>query len=1108
MAYREQYINLHSHGVHSILDGHGQYKDYAERAVELGQPALAITEHGNIAGLVSFYEACKEAGLQFIPGIEAYQARKSRLDQDEEERAGKASDEFQQRGPYHLTILAKNQAGYQNLIKLSSRAFLEGFYVKGRTDYEIISDHSEGLVIASGCLSGALQQALLRDDFDAALAHAAKMQEIVGRDNYFIEVMNHGIPEEEQVVPGLIEISKKIDAPLLPTGDTHYVNREDYTSHDHLLCVNTKSLVSQENRFKFSGNEFYLKSYDEMRERFPAEWLDNSMTVFDMVEDIVIDFETKKFPHYEKLSVGQTASNELIKQSKIGFAKIYGDSPSEAAVERLNHELGVIQRMGYEDYMLIVADIVKWCADNNILTGPGRGSAAGSIVSYCLGITKIDPIAFDLSFERFLVEGKVANPDIDLDVDTRHRDDIIEYIKQTYGEDRIANIITFGVIGARSAIRDASRVLGHPYSVGDELANMTLPAEFGKTKSLRDSLEGSAALKEAYEEGGSNKEIIDAALGIEGIVRQEGIHAAGVVIGPGPLVDHIPLQKKGSKKPVTTQWNMDVVDKINLLKMDLLNLKTLDVISDTLSNIEQATGSKVSIYEIPLDDKETYNTISQGKTTAVFQLESSGMKQLAQAVGVENMDNVAALVALYRPGPMGSNMHKMYADRKNGRARRETYHPSVEPYLADTQQLMIYQEQVMNISQGVAGFSILEADGLRKAIGKKIPEELKKFGSRFVSGCVDGGVPKRIAEKIFSDIEFFGHYSFNRAHAISYGFLAYATAYLKTHYPTEYMAAALSSAIDDTDKLKVYLNECANMGVEVRAPSVKNSELGFTILGPGQIAYGLLGIKSIGPAVVKSLLKDQDKAKKCTSVAEWMRVAPGAINNKGKLEALINAGALDDFVGDVDVEVNPQQRIDLLNIERNQLGIYITGHPLDTDPQNMKLLNLEHGKFFDVLGVLTNVQKKTTRAGATMYTYTLDRPLQIINVVVFPKTAEQVNESDFVDGRIVSVKGRAIVERNDDGEITETKLIHMGFNQLNTPEYEGLHPIVIEVDKVPDDMTLSLMCDRMKLKPGSSNVYLNVVGDTTKVVVKLHKQTKPEEAEVLRNILYQYKVGV
>lgn len=759
------YTPLHVHGVHSALDGHAQYEAYAKRAKELGMTALSITEHGNVQGLISFYEACKKYDLKCIGGIEAYQARKTRHDRDEDELAGKARNEFDQRGPHHLTIFAKNKIGFQNLIRLSSEAFLSGYFRKARIDFELLEQFGEGLIIGSGCLSGKVMQHLSAGERDQALETVRRFQQCVGEENVFIEYHDHNIPEEHAIQDDLIWLAEASNRPIFAALDAHYCCKEDSESHDLMLCLNTGSKVYDEDRFAFKPEEFYLKSYDEMLERFDPEWLATTNTIADMVEGYELDFTSHYFPKYQDVPEGSTVWDVFVDKIRKGAQQIYGEELPQEVRDRLNHEVDVINRMGYKEYLLIVADIVQWCRDNGILTGPGRGSAASSLVCYCLGITKVDPLKYDLIFSRFLVDGKLSMPDIDLDCDTRHRDKIIQYLRDKYGQDRVANIITFGQIKAKQALRDATRILGYSFEKGTELTEAVLPPTFGKSHTLRESLDGSAEFKKLYKEDIDARKIIDAALGLEDLVRQEGVHAAGVIITPGPITDYVPVQQKGEGQPVTTQWDGVTIEKMGLLKMDLLGLTNLDVLSDTVNLISETTNEMydiTNIYDIEPNDAITYQEISNGHTVGVFQLASDGLQELAKAIRIENMDHLAALGALYRPGPMGSGMHHMYAKRKNGQQKVALYHPKAKPILENTYGLCVYQEQAMRISQDLAGFSVLESDSLKVAIGKKKEDKLKELRDRFIRGSVENNIPKHIATKIFDDIEHFGGYAFNK----------------------------------------------------------------------------------------------------------------------------------------------------------------------------------------------------------------------------------------------------------------------------------------------------------------------------------------------------------
>jgi DNA polymerase III subunit alpha len=841
----KQYINLHTHGIYSFLDGHGKYPNYAERAKELGMAGLGITEHGNIHGWLDFYDECIKVGIKPILGMEAYQARKTRWDRDEEERSGPSTNEWGQRGPYHLTLLAQNNIGYHNIIKLSSQAYTEGYYVKPRIDHELLAQYSEGVIILSGCLSGEVQQALLRGSYTKALHAARTMQDIVGKENYFIEIHDHGIEEEHSVHEGLIKIAEYIGAPIVPTGDCHYVMSQDAHAHDVMLCVSTNATVDQENRFRFKDNEFFLKSYDEMAERFDPKWLDNTMIIQEMV-DLNLEFDKLHFPSFPDTPANKTPDEYLKELVWEAVPNRYPEL-TDKIKERIEYELGVIQRMGFPEYFLVVADLVNFARQKNIRVGWGRGSAAGSIISYCLGITNLDPIKFNLMFERFLVEGRKSMPDIDLDFDSRYRDQVVEYARNKYGANRVVNIATFTSIGARTAIKDTARVLGFDYAFGDKLSKLIPPPVLGVSKSITEALKESAEFKALYDSDSEAKHVIDTAKGLEGVYRQPGIHAAGIVIAKSDVTDYVPVMQKGEGKPIVTQWEMYGVERNGLLKIDFLALRNLDVIDICVDNIKKCRGIDLDVDTIPEGDPKTFEQLKLGHTSGVFQIESGGMTNMTRDIQPNSIEDIMAIMSLYRPGPMGSDMDKMFINRRHGRAEVIYFHPSLIEVMERSLGIMLYQEDVLAVARILAGFTAAEADDLRKAIGKKLMDKIGLYRSKFVEGCKKThNVSSQHANKIYSDIEYFGGYGFGLAHAASYAMLGYVTAYLKAHYPKEYMAALMTSVSDNELKMTAYLNECRRMGIPVHAPSISKSESEFSFDDEDGIVFGLSAIKGIG----------------------------------------------------------------------------------------------------------------------------------------------------------------------------------------------------------------------------------------------------------------------
>lgn len=1112
MTFRNNYTNLHTHTVGSMLDGHGQPEEYMKRAASLGMEGIGITDHGNLHMLMDWYDAGLKYGVKPILGIEAYQARKHRTDRDPEERAGPAKEEWAQRGPYHLTVLAKNMAGYKNLIKLSSDAYLEGFYVKPRLDYELLDKYSDGLIVLSGCLNSELQQALLRGDKEAAYNSARSMQEIFGKENYFIEIQDHGIAEQNFVNGMLEEISESIGAPIVPTGDCHYVHKHEAEAHDLMLCVGTRATVDQENRFKFAGPEFYLKSYDEMVKIFKPEWLENSMIICDMV-DLELTFGELYFPEALNVPVEISKIDYLEKLVWVGAEERYAGNLTQEVSDRINYELGVVQRMGFEEYFLVVSDIINWGKGQGIRFGPGRGSAAGSILSYCLKITNLDPLKFGLLFERFLIEGRKSPPDIDIDIDDRHRQTVIDYVRQKYGEDRVAHIATFSSVKAKNAIRDTARVLGYDYAIADAICKMMPPPVLGVMKSIDESLAYSAELTKAYEDDGATKHIIDQARGLEGVYRQPGIHAAGVVISRGPVTDYVPVMQKGKDTPIVTQWAMERIDRAGLLKIDFLGLRNLGVIDICVENIKQTQGFTLDIDKIDLEDEPTYNTYRKGNAVGTFQTEGAGMVEMMLNLQPDNIFDIMALISLYRPGPMGSGLDKMFINCKHKRTKIEKIHAVYDETLIDTYGLMIYQEDVLNVCKNLAGFSVVDADDLRKVIGKKLMNKVTEYREAFVKGCVEhSGTSADTANKIYSQIEFFAGYGFNMAHAASYAIMSYLTAYLKTHYPAEYMAALMTSVAGKKDKLSIYLNECRKMDLKVLPPSILKSEKDFHIDEERSILFGLSAIDGIGDAIINAIITSRGSGER--NLFQFFREVDSTVLNKGTLEHLARSGALDELIS-LDLEtISTEERNDLLDLERNELGIYVTDHPLlgiwefIEDKVTCDIASLElipSGQQITLGGLFSKVEKKITKKGQRMYKLTFEDMTGDIDVVIFPREAAKLSDDPFKEGEIGLLTGQMVKELTDLKDTEEEhytfKMFFGSFEKVDPTLLTGTEPIVLKIDRPLTISELEHLNDIIRSRAGESIVYLEVSYGDTIVTTKFNTRTKPEVKETLEKII-------
>jgi DNA polymerase-3 subunit alpha len=920
MTVERSFVHLHNHTEYSMLDGAARVRDVVAAAVADNQPALAITDHGNMYGVLDFYEECKAKGIVPIVGIEAYMAAESRLERPT--RRGRIDDtggdgERGEKLYYHLTLLAQSTRGYANLLKLSSAAFLEGYYYKPRLDWELLETYHEGVIATTGCLGGVVLQALLAGDEALALERASRLRDIFGADNLFVELQDHGLADQARTNPQLIEIARTLGLPLLATNDSHYCTREDSVTHDALLCVQTGATIDDPKRFKFEGQEHYLKSAAEMRRLFSElpEACDNTLAIAERAEvEIVLGGATlPRFPvpkAFEQERYEESAAAYLRHLTYEGALERYGSPLPSEVTERLDYELGVIEAMGFPAYFLVVWDLIHYARTKRIRVGPGRGSAAGCCVAYCLRIVDLDPIRYGLIFERFLNPGRKQMPDIDMDFDERYRSEMIRYATERYGADRVAQIVTFSTIKARAAVRDAARVLGYPYSLGDRIAKAMPPLVMGRDTPLRACLEkieghedGFAAaggLREMYTTEADAKKVIDVAKGLEGLRRQDGIHAAAVVITEEPLTEYLPVQRKPepgadpSEAPLVTQYEMHGVEDLGLLKMDFLGLRNLSVIERALDLIESSTGARPDIDGVGLDDGETYAMLRRGDSIGVFQLEGAAMRQTLRALAPTSFDDVAALVALYRPGPMAANMHRDYPELKNGRKTLTYLHPDLEEILGDTYGLMLYQESVMRVAQRFAGYSLEEADNLRKACGKKIRSLIAAEREKFVSGCVASGYEERLGIELFDIIEPFADYAFNKSHSYGYGLVAYQTAWLKAHYPVEYLAALLESVKDDKDKTAVYLAECRNLGIEVLVPDTNASALEFTARGRA-IVFGLAAIRNVGEGLVRQIIAERDAHGPYEDFYDFCwRVHPSVLN-KRSVESLIKAGGFDSL---------------------------------------------------------------------------------------------------------------------------------------------------------------------------------------------------------------------
>jgi DNA polymerase-3 subunit alpha len=1002
----DSFTHLHVHTEFSMLDGAARLDDLVAKAVADGQPALGITDHGNMYGVLEFFKECRAQGVKPIIGTEAYMAYETRSERPP--RRGRVDDsggdtEGGKKLYYHLTLLAENDRGYHNLIQLASLAFMEGYYYKPRMDWDLLGRYHEGLIATTGCLGGHVLQSLLQGDDKGALDKAGRLQDIFGKDNLFVELQDHGLQAQRDTNPKLVEIARKIGAPLMATNDSHYVHREDHEAHDALLCVQTGATLSDPKRFKFEGQEHYLKTSAEMRYLFRElpEACDNTLWIAERA-NVNIEFGNPQLPDFPIPAGFTDDASYLDHLTWEGAKQRWGQELSPSVVERLAYELQVIKNMGFASYFLIVWDLIKYAKDNNIRVGPGRGSAAGCAVAYSLRITDLDPIRYDLLFERFLNPSRISMPDIDMDFDSRFRDRMISYAAEKYGRDHVAQIITFGTIKARNAVRDAARVLGYPYGVGDKIAKAMPPLVMGRDTPLKYCFEQNPKYLDGYKAANELramcdadpdvKRVVDVAKGLEGLKRSDGIHAAAVVITKEPLTNYLPIQRKpeaGGRPedaPVVTQYEMHGVEDLGLLKMDFLGLRNLDVITDTVEMVRVVKDPEFDIDAVALDDQMVFDLLGRGETMGVFQLESPPMRALLRSLAPTSFGDVSAVIALYRPGPMSVNMHYDYADRKNGRQVVSYFHPDAEEVLGDTYGLMIYQESVMRVAQKFAGYSLAEADNLRKAMGKKSREVMSAARAAFEAGAERCGYGQVLGKQLFDVIERFADYAFNKSHTFGYGLITYQTAYLKAHYPVEYFACLLSSVKSNLDKAAVYLSDARGAGIKVLTPDVNRSVMDFATVGPdevaadvtiaagapGAITFGLSAIRNVGEGLVELLLGERNANGKFQSFHDFAERVPEPVLNKRTVESLIKAGAFDslghprrgllmvfeqiidgtlvrrrerdqgvmslfgDLGGDsggsfderVTIPDNEFDKSDRLRFEKEMLGLYVSDHPL------------------------------------------------------------------------------------------------------------------------------------------------------------------------------------
>jgi len=1058
-----------------MLDGAARVGDLVEEVARQEMPAIAMTDHGNVFGAFDFYKQATKAGVKPIIGIEAYVAPESRHDKKRVQWASGGDDDVSGGGAYtHMTILAENNHGLKNLFRLSSLASLEGYYYKPRMDRELLSQYADGLIATTGCPGGEIQTRLRMGNYKEALRAASDYRDIFGAHNFFLELMDHGIDVETRVKDDLLKLGRELKLPLLATNDLHYTRHADAPAHEALLCVQSGSTLADPKRFKFDNDEFYLKTPAQMRELFKdlPEACDNTLLIAERCNVTLREGENL-MPAFA-VPEGESEDSWLRKEAEIGLANRFGDRVTTAHKERLDYELGVMLKMGFPGYFLVVADLVAHAKKVGIRVGPGRGSAAGSLVAYSLGITGLDPIEHGLLFERFLNPERISMPDIDLDFDERRRGEMIKYATEKYGEDRVAQIITYGTIKSKQSIKDATRVLGYPYVIGEKLTKALPPSVMGKDISLsgvfdaKDPRYGEAGeFREIYNTDPDSMKVVDLAKGLEGLKRQWGVHAAGVILSREPLLDVIPIHRREADGAIITQFDMGACESTGLLKMDFLGLRNLSVLDDALLNIKENQCVDIVLEDLPLHDQKTFELLSRGDTLGVFQLDGGPMRALLRSMAPDSFADISAVIALYRPGPMGENAHNNYADRKNGRKPVEPIHAELsdvlQEILGDTYGLIVYQEQVMAIAQKVAGFSLGRADLLRKAMGKKNKEILDKEYVPFEAGMKENGFSTSAIKRLWDVLIPFSDYAFNRAHSAGYGVVSFWTAYLKANYPTEYMAALLTSVRDDKDKSALYLSECRRMGIKVLPPDVNESNAEYTPRGK-DIRFGLAAIRNVGEGVVASIKAARTAKGDFASFGDFLAKVDAQVCNKKTMESLIKGGAFDSLehprkglmtihleaidsvietkraeaigqfdlfggesmtqVAGLDIEI-PNFEWDkstLLTFEREMLGLYVSDHPLlgvehilrsNTDMSISALLADESAPdgMVTLGGLITGVQRKVSRQGSSWAIVTLEDLEGAVEVLFFANTYNQYALA-LIEDRVVTVRGR--FERRDD----------------------------------------------------------------------------------------------
>ncbi len=1078
------FVHLHLHTEFSLLDGACRLGELVAAAKEKGQTALAITDHGNMFGAVDFYKAAKKEGVKPIIGCEVYVAERDLTDKVH----GIDSNR------YHLVLLCENEAGYKNLIKMVSASWVDGFYVKPRIDKKLLEEHHEGIIALSACLAGEIPRKLSAGDYEGAKEVALWYQNVFGKGNYFLELQDHGLAEQKEIIPQILKLSKETGIPLVATNDVHYIEKQDAKTQKVLICIQTNHTIDEDTGLEFGTEEFYLKTEEEMLERFSyvPEAIENTGKIAERC-NVEFEFGKTKLPHFD-VPNNQDHFTYFKNKCYEGLKENYGENVPESYKERLEYELSVIQSMGYVDYFLIVADFIAYAKSKGIPVGPGRGSGAGSIAAYCMHITGVDPMKYNLIFERFLNPERVTMPDIDVDFCYERREEVIEYVTEKYGKDHVAQIVTFGTMAARAAVRDVGRALGMPYATVDAVSKQ-IPRELGIT--IEKALEKNKELKALYDSDASIRELIDTAKRVEGMPRHASTHAAGVVITDRPVSEYVPLAR--NDESVVTQFTMTTIEELGLLKMDFLGLRTLTVMHDAEAYVRRKNPD-FDLEKIPLDDAKTYEMFSKGLTSGVFQCESNGIRSVLTRLKPRNLEDIVAVISLYRPGPMDSI--DQYIENRHNPGRIHYKTPELKPILDVTNGCMVYQEQVMQIFRDLAGYSFGRADLVRRAMSKKKHEIMEQEREYFINGrynedgtlecpgCVRNGISAETANSIFEDMRSFASYAFNKSHSVAYAVIAYRTAYLKCHYPTEFMSALLSSVIDDTNKIALYIADTTRMGIEVLPPSVNESYLAFTPEGSRSIRFGLLAIKNLGKGIIQSMIAERECNGRFTCFYDFCERMYGRDFNKRALEGLTKSGALDHLdanrremllnaqtvlesldsvnrrnvagqmnlfaIGDSDTGENA--RMDYqhceefpyslrLQYEKESTGMYLSGHPMakyariamqihaariaSLLEEDVVSQNYKDGDWIRLLAIVTGIKKKTTKQNATMAFVTVEDMTGSIELLLFPKTYGMY--SKFLEpGNVLLLEGRLSLREEESPKLVPELMRQI--TESDTPE--------------------------------------------------------------------------